>query len=53
ASLYDKESDDAFFKYLKENLSETIDIIDCEEYAEDPVFVRRGVDLLIDLIENN
>jgi uncharacterized protein (UPF0261 family) len=53
ASLYDKESDDAFFKYLKENLPETIDIIDCEEYAEDPVFVRRGVDLLIDLIENN
>jgi len=52
-SLYDKESDDAFFSYLVENLPDTIDIVDCEEYAEDPVFVRRGVDLLIDLIEND
>ena len=52
ASLYDKESDEAFFNYLKENMPDTIEIIDCVEYAEDPVFVRRGVDLLIDLIES-
>jgi len=52
ASLYDKESDDAFFNYLIEHLPKTIEIVDCEEYAEDPVFVRRGVDLLIGLIED-
>ena len=52
ASLYDQESDDAFFDYLVENLPKTIEIVDCEEYAEDPTFVRKGVDLLIELIEN-
>ena len=52
ASLYDKESDDAFFKYLTEHLPNTIEIIDCEEYVEDPTFVERGVDLLIEMIEN-
>lgn len=52
ASLYDKESDDAFFDYLENNLPDTIEIVDCPEYVEDPVFVERAVDLLIDLIEN-
>jgi uncharacterized protein (UPF0261 family) len=51
ASLYNKESDDAFFGYLIDNLPKTIEIVDCEEYAEDPSFVRRGVDLLIGMIE--
>ena len=51
ASLYDKESDDAFFNYLIANLPGTIQIVDCQEYVEDPAFVHRGVDLLIKLIE--
>ena len=49
--LYDKGSDDAFFNYLRENLNKNIEIVDCEEYAEDTSFVHRGVDLLISLIE--
>ena len=53
ASLYDQESDHAFFSYLIENLPKTIEIVDCEEYVEDPVFVRKGVDLLIGLIEKD
>ncbi|GJM29841.1 MAG: hypothetical protein DHS20C17_24760 [Cyclobacteriaceae bacterium] len=53
ASLYDKESDDAFFNYLKAHLPESIEVVDCEEYAEDPSFVRKGVDLLIEMIEGN
>ncbi len=52
ASLYDKASDDAFFKYLIEHLPETIEIVDCEEYVEEPAFVERGVDLLIEMIES-
>lgn len=53
ASLYDKESDDAFFNYLSEHLPNKIEIVDCPEYAEDPAFVERAIDLLIDLIESN
>ena len=34
------------------HLPKSIQIVDCEEYVEDPAFVRRGVDLLIELIEN-
>jgi len=49
--LYDKESDDAFFNYIRENLNKNIEIVECEEYAEDTSFVHRGVDLLISLIE--
>ena len=51
-SLYDKESDDAFFDYLISHLPETVEIVDCPEYVEDPAFVERGVDLLIDMIES-
>ena len=40
ASLYDKESDDAFFSYLIKHLPDTIEVVDCEEYVEDPAFVR-------------
>ncbi len=50
--LYDKESDTAFFNYLKEHLPETIEIVECDEYVEDPAFVQRAIDLLISLIEN-
>lgn len=49
--LYNKESDDAFFDYLRKNLPKTIEIVEREEYVEDPVFVEKGVDLLISLIE--
>ncbi|MDX1479605.1 MAG: Tm-1-like ATP-binding domain-containing protein, partial [Saprospiraceae bacterium] len=49
--LHDTASDDAFFAYLSEHLPESIEVIDCEEYIEDKAFVRRAVDLLIGLIE--
>ena len=49
--LYDKESDNAFFTYIRENLNKNIEIVECEEYVEDTSFVRRGVDLLISMIE--
>ena len=49
--LYDKESDTAFFEYLRENLNKKIEIIECEEYAEDTTFVHKAVDLLVSLIE--
>jgi len=52
-SLYDKESDDAFFSYLIEHLPDTIEVMDCEEYVEDAAFVKKGVDLLIGMIEPN
>lgn len=51
ASLYDKESDDAFFNYLRSHLPQSIEIVECEEYIEDTTYVHKGVDLLIDLIE--
>ena len=51
AALYDHESDDAFFSYIIAHLNPAIKIVDCEEYVEDPTFVRKGVDLLIELIE--
>jgi uncharacterized protein (UPF0261 family) len=50
-SLYDKESDNAFFSHLVKHLPDTIEIVDCEEYVEDPAFVKRAVDLLIGMIE--
>ena len=53
ASLYDKESDDAFFNYLIQHLPKSIKIVDCNEYVEDPAFVKKAVDLLISLIEEN
>jgi len=53
ASLYDKESDDVFFSYLIKHLPDTIEVVDCEEYVEDPEFVKRGVDLLMGMIEND
>lgn len=51
--LYDKESDTAFFNYLKKNLNPSIEIVECEEYAEDVSFVHKSVDLLIELIEKD
>ena len=52
AILYDKESDEAFFSHLKEHLPKSIEIVECNEYVEDPAFVKRAVDLLIELVEN-
>ena len=51
ASLYDSESDIAFFNYLKSNLPKTIEIVERDEYVEDPAFVEAAVDRLIKLIE--
>jgi len=53
ASLYDKESDDAFFSYLIAHLPDTIEVVDCEEYVEDSAFVKKGVNLLIGMIEKD
>ncbi|MEL6925307.1 MAG: Tm-1-like ATP-binding domain-containing protein, partial [Bacteroidota bacterium] len=49
--LYDKESDDAFFSYLKAHLPDNIEVLDRPHYAEDPAFVHEAVDRLIELIE--
>ncbi len=49
--LVDKESDRAFFDYLRTHLPANIEVIDCPEYIEDPVFVERAIDLIISLIE--
>ncbi len=49
--LYDPESDTAFFNQLKANLPANIEVVEMEEYVEDVNFVKRAVDLLIDLIE--
>jgi uncharacterized protein (UPF0261 family) len=49
--LEDKESDEAFFSYLKANLPKNIEVIDKDLYVEDPAFVREAVDRLIELIE--
>ncbi|MDH3652623.1 MAG: Tm-1-like ATP-binding domain-containing protein [Saprospiraceae bacterium] len=52
AALVDLASDEAFFNRLKEKMPDTIQIIERDTYAEDPVFVKEAVDLLIGLIEN-
>lgn len=52
ASLFDKESDDAFFNYLRANLPKAIEIIERPEYIEEHSFVEAAVDHLIELIEN-
>jgi len=49
--LFDKDSDDAFFNYIRQNLNKNIKIVECEEYIEDASFVYKAVDLLISLIE--
>ena len=49
--LENKTADKAFFEYLRSNLNPNIQIIDCDEYIEDPVFVERAVDLLLELVE--
>ena len=49
--LEDKKSDQAFFDRLKKGLPDNIIVVERETYAEDPTFVREGVDLLIELIE--
>lgn len=51
AILEDKESDAAFFNRLREGLPKNIEIVEVDTYAEDPAFVKKGVDLLISLIE--
>lgn len=49
--LYDAASDKAFFDYLRSNLPSNIEIVEMVEYAEDPTFVHKAIDLLIELIE--
>ena len=51
-ALYDEVSDEAFFDYFRKNLPAHIELVELEEYIEDPAFVEKGADLLISLIEN-
>jgi uncharacterized protein (UPF0261 family) len=49
--LQDAESDGAFFQQIRSSLPPNIELIERETHAEDPAFVKEGVDLLISLIE--
>ena len=50
--LFDKASDDAFFGRLKAQLPANIEVVEMNEYVEDDAFVKKAVDLLIELIES-
>jgi len=50
--LEDKESDKAFFDRLKEGLPKNIEVVEREEDAEHPEFVKDAVERLIELIES-
>lgn len=50
--LENPDADAAFFNHLRKNLPKNITIIERSTHAEDPSFVREGVDLLIELIES-
>ncbi len=49
--LHDPVADEAFFARLREKLPDTIELVERDTYAEDPVFVKEAVDRLIALIE--
>ncbi len=49
--LHDPQADQAFFAHLREHLPDNIEVVEMDTHAEDPVFVKKAVDLLIDLIE--
>ncbi len=49
--LQDTEADEAFFTHLRNNLPSNIEVVEMDTHAEDPVFVQKAVDLLIELIE--
>ena len=51
ATLHDPVSDEAFFARLREKLPKTIELVERDTYAEDPVFVKEAVERLIALIE--
>ncbi|MCA6078348.1 Tm-1-like ATP-binding domain-containing protein [Fulvivirga sedimenti] len=51
--LHDPEADAAFFDHLRKNLPANIEVVEMDTHAEDPVFVKKAVDLLIELIEEN
>ena len=51
--LHDPEADAAFFDHLRKNLPANIEVVEMDTHAEDPLFVKKAVDLLIDLIEKN
>ncbi len=49
--LHDPEADQTFFNHLRAHLPENIEVVEMDTHAEDPAFVRKAVDLLIELIE--
>jgi uncharacterized protein (UPF0261 family) len=49
--LEDPESDEVFFNELRSSLPKNFELIERETHAEDPVFVKEAVELLISLIE--
>jgi uncharacterized protein (UPF0261 family) len=51
--LYDLESDTVFHQAVRDLIPEFIPLIEVEAGAEDPAFVERCIDELINLIESN
>jgi uncharacterized protein (UPF0261 family) len=51
--LHDPAGDRAFFAALKQGLPKSIDVVEIDAGAEDPVFVRAMVDRLIALVESS
>ncbi|MBT7889760.1 MAG: UPF0261 family protein, partial [Deltaproteobacteria bacterium] len=51
-ALYDPVSDEALHQAVRDLLPEPIKLIEMENNAEDEAFVRKAVDTLIDLIED-
>lgn len=49
--LHDPESDQAFFTYLQAHLPSNIEVVEKDNGAEDPAFVKTAVELLVSLIE--
>lgn len=51
--LHDPEADQVFFDHLRKHLPKNIEVVEMDMHAEEPAFVRKAVDLLLELIEQN
>ena len=50
APLYDPEADTAFFEVLKSGVPQSVECIQIEASAEDPIFVDQAVDQLLEML---
>ncbi|MDP6128726.1 MAG: Tm-1-like ATP-binding domain-containing protein, partial [Planctomycetota bacterium] len=50
APLYDPEADTAFFEALKSGVPQSVECIQIEASAEDPIFVDQAVDQLLEML---